>query len=575
MNIESFFLGPHGENAAFFQQIWGELLQKTLQHRRETFSEDGDLSIAPPNSEQIKAVEAEIEKFFSMLQKEVPTFSNRYLGHMISDVSIPALIGNAAVLFCNPNLASKEVASVGLMFEMQAINELAKMVGFEIESARGHFTSGGTVANFEAFWRARYRLDHWLAMAAYLLEKGHSNKTIFELAHQGWENFSANEQQFAIDTSELAERSYVVQGPWDIARYYRASLNQDFPQPVVLVPGNKHYSWPKVANIFGLSEKAIWPTELDRSGRVSIAGLRKNIERARREQRPIMMNVSVAGTTELGTVDPVDEACDLLDEYRQREGIHIWHHVDAAYGGYFCATFREGESLLAERAVRAFTALSRVDSITLDPHKLGYVPYACGAFLVKDARSYSVSQISAPYLVKDEGMDSPSWSTTLEGSRSATGAGAVWLSSRVLPLNATGHGAILNQTLATKQQLADKLQQNFTDIHFTPGSDTNIVSFVLAKPGSGLQAVNRLTGAIIDSFTDSPNFAISRTALNIANYSALVKDVVDQWGGTLDDDHLLVIRMVIMSPYFGDAATADKLLDDFVAELKGFREQFT
>jgi glutamate/tyrosine decarboxylase-like PLP-dependent enzyme len=571
VKFESFFLGPHGENAGFFQQIWGELLQKTLQHRRETFSEDGDLNIVPPNSEQFKAVQTEIEKFFLMLQKEVPTFSNRYLGHMISDVSIPALVGNAAVLFCNPNLASKEVASVGLMFEMQAINELAKMVGFEVESARGHFTSGGTVANFEAFWRARYRLDHWLAMAAYLLEKGHSKNSIFELAHQGWDNFAANAHKFSVDTPELAERSYVVQGPWDIATYFRDSLNQDFPQPVVLVPGNKHYSWPKAANIFGISENAIWPTELDRFGRVSIASLRKNIERARQEQRPIMMNVSVAGTTELGTIDPVDEVCDLLDEYREREGIHIWHHADAAYGGYFCATFRGGASRLADRAVRAFSALSRVDSITLDPHKLGFVPYACGAFLVKDARSYTVSQISAPYLIKNEEMDFPSWSTTLEGSRSGTGAGAVWLSSRVLPLDASGHGAILNQTLATKQLLADKLQQSFNNIHFTPGSDSNIVSFVLAKSGDCLQEVNRATGAIVDSFTDSPNFAISRTALNINNYAALINDVVGQWGGVVDDDHLLVIRMVVMSPYLSDSATADKLLDEFIAELKTYQ----
>jgi len=570
VSIESFFLGPHGENADFFQRIWGELLQKTLQHRRETFSADSDLNIAPPDSEQFKAMENEIEKFFALLQKEVPTFSNHYLGHMISDVSIPALIGNVAVLFCNPNLASKEVATVGRMFEMQAINELASMVGLEIEPARGHFTSGGTMANFEAFWRARYRLDHWLAMAAYLLEKGHAKKNIFELAHQGWDSFNANVAQYSIETSELTQRSYVVQGPWDIANYYRDTLKREFPQPVVLVPCNKHYSWPKAANIFGISEKAIWPTELDRFGRLSIASLRKNIDLARQEQRPIMMSVSVAGTTELGTVDAVDEVSDLLAEYRQREGIHIWHHVDAAYGGYFCATFRDGESNLPDHAVRAFSALSRVDSITLDPHKLGFVPYACGAFLVKDARSYAVSQISAPYLVKDESMDFPGWSTTLEGSRSATGAGAVWLSSRVLPLNADGHGAILNQTLATKQLLVEKLRLKFADVRFTPGSDTNIVSFVLAAPGESLQAINRVTGTIIDSFSDSPNFAISRTALHIDSYNALVNSVVDEWGGAVDDDHLLVIRMVVMSPYLGDSAATEKLLDDFIEELRAF-----
>jgi glutamate/tyrosine decarboxylase-like PLP-dependent enzyme len=570
---ESLFLGPHGENALFFRQIWGELLDRTLQHRSRTFPGDGSPEINAPGREQVRMVEREIENFFAILQQEVPTFSNRYLGHMISDVSIPALIGNAAVLFCNPNLASKEVASAGLQLEMQAINELAKMIGLEPVAARGHFTSGGTVANFEAFWRARFRLDHWLSMGAWLLEKGHTDKPIFELAHQGWESFYQHSERFGVDIAELAERSYVVQGPWDIASYYRDTLRRDFPQPVILVPGNKHYSWPKSANIFGISEKAIWPTELDRFGRVSIASLRRNIERARQQQRPIMMSVSVAGTTELGTVDAVDAACDLLDEYRRQENIDIWHHVDAAYGGYFCSTFRGGSSLLSQRAVDAFGALARADSVTLDPHKLGFVPYACGAFLVREASAYSVSQISAPYLVEDKGVDHPGWSTTFEGSRSATGAGAVWLSSRVLPLDASGHGAILNQTLAVTQQLADNLRQRFSNIYFTPGRDTNIVCFTFAQPGAGLRETNSRIGAVIDKFRDSPNFAISRTALGVKNYAALVDEVVGQWQGVVDDDHLLVIRMVVMSPYLGDSATTDALLDEFMVELGTFAGQ--
>ena len=568
--FETLFLGPHGENSAFFQQVWGELLQRTLQQRRDLFPTDKNLAIESPGEDQVRAVSQEIEKFFDILHKEVPTFSQRYLGHMISDVSVPALIANAAVLFCNPNLASKEVASAGLQFEMQAINELAAMIGFEPRSARGHFTSGGTVANFEAFWRARFRLDHWLSMAAWLLEKGHAKQGIFELAHQGWDRFEDYTQRYSIETTELAERSFVVQGPWDIARYYSQTLQRDFPQPVVLVPGNKHYSWPKSANIFGLSEKAIWPTELDRYGRLSIPSLRRNIEKARRQQRPIMMSVSVAGTTELGTVDPVDAACDLFDEYRRQENIDIWHHVDAAYGGYFCTTFRGGESQLSRHTQDAFGALQRADSVTLDPHKLGFVPYACGAFLVREPHSYSVSRISAPYLIEDQSIDAPSWSTTLEGSRAATGAGAVWLSSRVLPLNAEGHGAILNQALETTQLLADKLQQSFDNIYFTPGNDTNIVCFTLAQPESSLRETNRLTEDIVDKFTDSPNFAISRTALNTKSYAGLIDDVVAQWQGIVDDDHLLVIRMVVMSPYLSDPVATGGLFDEFIAELRSF-----
>ena len=244
--------------------------------------------------------------------------------------------------------------------------------------------------------------------------------------------------------------------------------------------------------------------------------------------------------------------------------------MDAAYGGYFCSTFRDGDSLLPKQAVRAFSALPRVDSVTLDPHKLGFVPYACGAFLVREPRGYSVSNISAPYLKEDEKTDQPSWSTTLEGSRSATGAGAVWLSSRVLPLDARGHGGILNQTLAARNLLAQKLEAAFDDIHFMPGSDTNIVSFVLARPGTALSKVNDTTGFIIDSFGDSPNFAISRTSLSAGSYQALVSSVLSQWQGELDDDHLLVVRLVVMNPYLGHVETTEKLLAEFIDELQGF-----
>ncbi|MCB2068261.1 MAG: hypothetical protein KDF67_00740, partial [Ottowia sp.] len=67
-----------------------------------------------------------------------------------------------------------------------------------------------------------------------------------------------------------------------------------------------------------------------------------------------------------------------------------------------------------------------------------------------------------------------------------------------------------------------------------------------------------------------PNFAISRTALGTGNYGELVSQLVGQWGGTVDDDHLLVIRMVVMSPYLGDSAITGALLDEFVAELRRF-----
>jgi glutamate/tyrosine decarboxylase-like PLP-dependent enzyme len=409
-------------------------------------------------------------------------------------------------------------------------------------------------------------------MAAWLLEHGKSGDNIFQLAHQGWAAFYANKARNDISTQDLKNRSYVIKGPWEIARHYRDVLQREFPQPVILVPGNKHYSWPKSANVFGISESSVWPTELDKNGRMNIDALRDNIERAKAEQRPIMMTVSVTGTTELGTVDPVDKVNDLLREYRENEGLHIWHHVDAAYGGYFCSTFKGGKSALNEESVRAFSALPKVDSITLDPHKLGFVPYACGAFLVRDARSYSVSHISAPYLDEEPDVDYPTWSTTLEGSRGATGAGAVWLSSKVLPLDASGHGAILNQAVRTRYAFEDKLREKVANIRLIPASDTNIICFVLSADGDSLRQVNDRTEDLIARFRQSPNFAVTRTALSLKNYRALINDFVSGWNGVADDEHLLVVRMVLMTPYLSNLATSEALMEEFIGELESFRK---
>lgn len=57
------------------------------------------------------------------------------------------------------------------MIEDEAIAMLAAMLGFDPTVARGHFTSGGTVANFEGVWRARYRMDHGLALGLWRAER--------------------------------------------------------------------------------------------------------------------------------------------------------------------------------------------------------------------------------------------------------------------------------------------------------------------------------------------------------------------------------------------------------------------
>ena len=564
------FIGPKGEQGRIFSSLWDHLFSVTMQRRSQRFANDSEwhpLATTAHDSDHATVLSA-LEELLGLLREEIPTFSPRYLGHMVSDVSIPALLGHMAMLFENANLASREAAVVGSALETEAINLLANMVGLDPKPARGHFTSGGTLANFEAVWRARYRLDHWLALGVWLKVNGHSNAPLFDWAHCGWSVY--HEQMKCHDLSEpdLLPYSSVVMGALAMSRFAREHFEEEWPEPVLLVPGNKHYSWPKAANIFGLGREAVWSCDLDDKGRLSPDALKAQIGRAEVDGRPIMMVVSVAGTTELGMIDPVDKVADLLDELCEHRGLHIWHHIDAAYGGYFCSVLKGDASSLSAASEAALRAFPRASSLTLDPHKLGFVPYACGAFLVPDANAYLVSNIHAPYLEEIADAKFPSWSTTLEGSRAATGPSAVWLSAKIMPLDSHGHGWFLNKSLSITHMLYDVISRVSPNIRMLDSSDTNVMCFAIAAEGDSLREANRKTDVVIAHFRESSELSATRTGLTVENYGQLVTRTVAGWDGVLDSDQLTVVRMVVMNPYLDNEAIVQNIKTQLADSLR-------
>ena len=564
------FIGPKGEQGRIFSSLWDHLFSVTMQRRSQRFANDSEwhpLATTAHDSDQATVLSA-LEELLGLLREEIPTFSPRYLGHMVSDVSIPALLGHMAMLFENANLASREAAVVGSALETEAINLLANMVGLDPKPARGHFTSGGTLANFEAVWRARYRLDHWLALGVWLKVNGHSNAPLFDWAHCGWSVYHEQMKCHELSEPDLLPYSSVVMGALAMSRFAREHFEEEWPEPVLLVPGNKHYSWPKAANIFGLGREAVWSCDLDEKGRLSPDALKAQIGRAEVDGRPIMMVVSVAGTTELGMIDPVDKVADLLDELCEHRGLHIWHHIDAAYGGYFCSVLKGDASSLSAASEAALRAFPRASSLTLDPHKLGFVPYACGAFLVPDANAYLVSNIHAPYLEEIADAKFPSWSTTLEGSRAATGPSAVWLSAKIMPLDSHGHGWFLNKSLSITHMLYDVISRVSPNIRMLDSSDTNVMCFAIAAEGDSLSEANRKTDVVIAHFRESSELSATRTGLTVENYGQLVTRTVAGWDGVLDSDQLTVVRMVVMNPYLDNEAIVQNIKTQLADSLR-------
>ncbi|MDP1777205.1 MAG: pyridoxal-dependent decarboxylase, partial [Brevundimonas sp.] len=233
------------------------------------------------------------------------------------------------------------------------------------------------------------------------------------------------------------------------------------------------------------------------------------------------------------------------------------------------ALARDALERLAPETAAALRAIARSDSITIDPHKLGYVPYACGAFLTPDAEHYAVSAFDAPYLDRPE-LGDGKWSSTLEGSRSAAGAAATWLTAETLGFGADGLGSLMAATLEARQAFEAAVREAVPEARFLP-ADSNIACFSLARPDEGLSRSNARTQGVFDYFQRSPHFAVSKTTLGVDN-AALIADLLGGYGGYNDrpegDAEMLVIRCVFMNPYWSDPSVRHDLLPRFIEELR-------
>ncbi|HEY0600378.1 pyridoxal phosphate-dependent decarboxylase family protein [Brevundimonas sp.] len=571
------FPGPRSENETWVRGEFQAVLDQWFDWRKRLFADDPRLvgpagRLSPERLERREILSRELAELCETLTAETPTYTPRYIGHMKAEVSLPALLGWLAAMLHNPNNTSREASKVGTVIEAEAIAMLAAMVGYDPATAQGHFTSGGTVANFEAVWRARYRLDHWLSLGLYVAEKTGEPLDVFASAHMGWDRFRQLWSEHGLTDAVLRRYSAAVGVPADIWRRISRASGRDYHGPVLLVPGNKHYSWSKAANLFGLGEESLWAVDLDAEGRLDVDDLERLIRRAEAAGRPVLMAVGVAGTTETGEIDPIDVLHDRLERWEAERGLHIWRHVDAAYGGFLCAILGgPDEAVFSPASVSALRAIGRADSVTIDPHKLGYVPYACGAFLTRDTARYAVSAFDAPYLDRPE-LGDGKWSSTLEGSRSAAGAAATWLSGRTIGFGPSGLGALLAETVRARQAFEAALGAAVPEVRFLEPADANIVCFSVAAQGETLSSANRRTTALFDLIHHSPEFSVSRTTLG-ADYAAAVARHVDGFGGVVDAPGMVLVRCVFMNPYWAAPEFREALFPPFIALVRESLDQ--
>ena len=595
--LAPYFLGAYGENNDFFEKTVTELLRDHVYWRRNFHPEDtppisAREQYAPEFLDGLARTKHELQQLTAQLKHSVPFFHPRYLGHMVSDTLMPGLIAQLVTTLYNPNNIVDEAAPVTVQLEVEVGKQLCRMVGFPTDvtqkpCALGHLTGGGTIANDEGLWLARavklyplaakdacQRLSFWPVPALEKLDDyellNWSPAQTLALAAA----FEAHERAAELLTEVTGCRVESV----GLARFFMA--HPLVAELVVLAPATAHYSWLKAMKLLGLGSEQLLEVPTVQA-RMDAGALKAMLDARAAKRLPVLAVVGVYGTTEFVTFDPIHELVAL-----RGAPLHFWLHVDAAWGGYIPSLFRDEKGGLlprnevggefryfpSDRVYRSTAALAQADSITVDPHKLGFVPFGAGAFLARDRRVFDLVQQEASYVFVGTPTDEEARYRTvgrfsLEGSRPGAPAAACYVNHRVLPLDGAHFGRLIARSVHTCEVLFDRaktLAQELAPyvqlcVPFEP--DCNLVCLALNPKGNrSLQAANAYGQKLYEAMSvraDIPvqlrQFFGSCTTVSLEHVG---EAELTRLAGELDlelahpdDTGLFILRHTLMNPW--------------------------
>lgn len=159
---------------------------------------------------------------------------------------------------------------------------------------------------------------------------------------------------------------------------------------VVYCSDQTHSSIGRALRLMGMAPSQARLLPSDASHRLRPEDVEDAVERDRAAGLLPFCIVANAGTTNTGAVDPLPELADLCKR------LGLWLHADGAYGA---------AALFSTRGKVFLTGLDRVDSLSVDPHKWLFQPFACGVVLARDGETLRAAFSALPEYLKDAKRD--------------------------------------------------------------------------------------------------------------------------------------------------------------------------
>ncbi len=197
----------------------------------------------------------------------------------------------------------------------------------------------------------------------------------------------------------------------------------------------------------GLGSANLRTIEVDQYRRMDVAKLEATIAEDRAAGCTPFLIAATAGAVNTGAIDPLERIAQVAS----REG--LWFHVDGAIGAL---------AAFSPRLRPLLKGIEKSDSVALDFHKWGHVPYDAGFLLVRDGDAQKQAfAMPAAYLQRSErGLAAgDTWPCDL-GPDLSRGFRALktWMTIETLGADRIGDAMLANCELA--QYLAQKVRQS-------------------------------------------------------------------------------------------------------------------
>ncbi|WP_318507799.1 pyridoxal-dependent aspartate 1-decarboxylase PanP [Photobacterium leiognathi] len=339
-----------------------------------------------------------------LVSQSVHTSAPTFIGHMTSALPYFMMPLSKIMIALNQNLVKIETSKAFTPLERQVLGMLHKLIFNENESfyqqwmhsadhSLGAFCSGGTIANITALWVARNTV----------LKPDDEFKGV---AQEG---------------------------------LFRAMKHYGYDDLAILVSERGHYSLKKAADVLGIGRDSLISIKTDDNNRVDLAHLQTTLADLKQRNIKPFAIIGIAGTTETGNIDPLDQLADIAEEHQ----CHF--HVDAAWGG---------ATLMSNKYRPLLKGIERADSITIDAHKQLYIPMGAGMVIFKNPELMTAIEHHAEYILRKGSKDLGSH--TLEGSRSGM---AMLLYASLNIISRPGYELLINNSIEKARYFADLIKQ--------------------------------------------------------------------------------------------------------------------